>query len=433
MTNWIQEYFNENFIFLTTIFCSYFIVTVKSAVDFSMKRQMTVNMTILLAISITKKSLEYFEVSGSAGVGVLILSLFFYSIKPLPMAGLICMTNKEDLKVYIPAAVNSLLYMMQFLANIDITIAQSPDSVYSMMESKAIITEWVYWFIFLFKANMKFYEVRNKNGLAAFLFISMLMSATIMDNAGIRDDILIKAYAISFLMYYLVIHVRISQQLNDEKDLKLREQRLSLMLSQIQPHFLYNTLNTITALCRTEPRLAEETTIKFSKFLRENMYSIGGNDMHPFLQELEHINIYLDIEKLRFGDRVNVEYDIKSTDFNVPTLTLQPIVENAVKHGICNRIEGGTVRIATEKRGNDNVITISDNGTGFLFEEVMNDGKEHIGIHNANERLKNTLNTEMEIDSLIGRGTTVTIVIPGEKKKSVKKQGERREIYSIGR
>ena len=132
-----------------------------------------------------------------------------------------------------------------------------------------------------------------------------------------------------------------------EKDLKLREQRLSLMLSQIQPHFLYNTLNTITALCRVNPKLAEETTIKFSGYLRENMYSMGENYTNPFSKELDHTNIYLDIEKLRFGDRVKVEYDIKSDDFNMPTLTLQPIVENAVKHGICSKLEGGTIKIST--------------------------------------------------------------------------------------
>ena len=80
------------------------------------------------------------------------------------------------------------------------------------------------------------------------------------------------------------------------------------------------------------------------------MYSMGENHTHPFSQELEHTNIYLDIEKLRFGNRVKVEYDIKSDDFNMPVLSLQPIVENAVKHGICKKLEGGTIKISTEKK-----------------------------------------------------------------------------------
>lgn len=205
------------------------------------------------------------------------------------------------------------------------------------------------------------------------------------------------------------------------------------MLSQIQPHFLYNTLNTITALCRANPKLAEETTIKFSGYLRENMYSMGENDTQLFSKELEHTNIYLDIEKLRFGDRVNVEYDIKSSDFDMPTLTLQPIVENAVKHGICKKLEGGTIKISTEKKGRDYIITISDNGIGFEVESALNDGKEHVGIRNVKERLKSIVNAELEITSFIGIGTIVKIIIHGERKKLRLEKGERREILSIGR
>lgn len=248
-----------------------------------------------------------------------------------------------------------------------------------------------------------------------------------------RPGILNESYATAFLFYYLVIHVQISQQVNEEKEIKLREQRISLMLSQIQPHFLYNTLNTITALCRANPKLAEETTIKFSGYLRENMYSMGENDTQLFSKELEHTNIYLDIEKLRFGDRVNVEYDIKSSDFDMPTLTLQPIVENAVKHGICKKLEGGTIKISTEKKGRDYIITISDNGIGFEVESALNDGKEHVGIRNVKERLKSIVNAELEITSFIGIGTIVKIIIHGERKKLRLEKGERREILSIGR
>ena len=259
------------------------------------------------------------------------------------------------------------------------------------------------------------------------------MTANMIESTGISAGILNETYAVAFLFYYLVIHVHMSQQVNEEKDLKLREQRLSLMLSQIQPHFLYNTLNTITALCRVNPKLAEETTIKFSGYLRENMYSMGENDTNPFSKELDHTNIYLDIERLRFGDRVKVEYDIKSDDFNMPTLTLQPIVENAVKHGICSKLEGGTIKISTEKKGRDHIITIEDNGTGFEIDKALNDGRPHVGIHNVKERLKSMVRAEMEIISFIGIGTTVRIIIPGERKNTRLEIGERREILSFGR
>mgnify|MGYP002277624534 CR=1 FL=1 len=268
--------------------------------------------------------------------------------------------------------------------------------------------------------DLKFYRNTKVNPLSAFFAILWLMTANIMD-------------AVIFLFYYLTLHVQISQQINEEKEIKLKEQRMSLMLSQIQPHFLYNTLNIITALCRINPKLAEETTIKFSKYLRENMHNMGKNDTHLFSKELEHTNIYLDIEKLRFGDRVKVEYDIKTEDFNMPTLTLQPIVENAVKHGICNKVEGGTIKISTEKKGKDHIITISDNGIGFEIGKALNDGKPHVGIQNVKERLKTIVDAELEITSFIGIGTVVKIIIPEKRKNMRLESGKRREILSIGR
>ncbi len=431
--NHIQTYLIDNFIFLMIIVSTYFIVSMKSSVDKSLKIHMAVNMTLLLLISINGFYMDSLKISGSTGINAVLSEIFYYGTKPLPMVALISMADKSTKKNYIPAVINLLVYVSYYILNRNSVMSEPVMQLHGPIGYFYIVTEWVYWIIFLSVLNIRFYRESNNNPLGIFLYISVLMTANIMDSCGIKEGILIKTYAVAFLLYYLIIHVHISQQVNEEKDIKLREQRLSMMLSQIQPHFLYNTLNTITALCRANPKLAEETTVKFSKYLRENMYSMETSDTHPFERELEHIKIYLEIEKLRFGDRLNVEYDIKSKDFSVPVLTLQPIVENAVKHGICKRLEGGTVKIETRKEGRDNIIVISDNGEGFDPEEKLNDGKEHIGIQNANERLKNTVKTEMEIYSMVGVGTRVTIVIPGEKVKIKQFRGDRREIHSIGR
>lgn len=431
--NYIQVYIMDNFIFLMIIVSTYFIVSMKSSVDKSLKIHMIVNMTLLLLMSINSFYLDYLKELGSTGINVVISQIFYYVTKPLPMVALISMADKNTKRNYIPAVINALVYIVYYFYNSNIVIYEQVMRPQGPVGYFYIITEWVYWIIFLSILNIRFYRESNNNPLGIFLYISVLMTANIIDSTGIRHGMLVKVYAVAFLLYYLIIHVHISQQVNEEKDIKLREQRLSMMLSQIQPHFLYNTLNTITALCRANPKLAEETTVKFSRYLRENMYNMETYDTHPFERELDHIKIYLEIEKLRFGDRLNVEYDIKSTDFHVPVLTLQPIVENAVKHGICKRLEGGTVKIETRKEGRDDIIIISDNGEGFEPETVLNDDREHIGIQNANERLKNTVKTEMEIYSLVGVGTRVTIVIPGEKIKIKQFRGDRREIHSIGR
>lgn len=430
---YLQSYLIENYIFIAMVIGTFFIASMKSAVDKFLKRQLVINMSLLLILSIIEFYLDYHKNQVSIGKNYILLKLIYYSLKPLIIAIVVSVMKPKNKFIYIPAVLNFLFYCSLILNNRLFSFDFLNSFGSELWKHSYIVTNWIYWIIFLFVLDFKFYRNTKANPLLAFFAILWLMSANVIDAIGLKMGIMNHTYAVVFLFYYLVVHVQISQQINEEKEIKLKEQRMSLMLSQIQPHFLYNTLNTITALCRINPKLAEETTIKFSKYLRENMHNMGKNDTQLFSKELEHTNIYLDIEKLRFGDRVKVEYDIKTEDFNMPTLTLQPIVENAVKHGICNKVEGGTIKISTEKKGKDHIITISDNGIGFEMGKALNDGRTHVGIQNVKERLKTIVDAELEITSFIGIGTVVKIIIPGKKKYMRLESGKRREILSIGR
>ena len=187
-----------------------------------------------------------------------------------------------------------------------------------------------------------------------------------------------------------------------------------LMLSQIQPHFLYNALAVIRDLCRADPELAEEATVKFSKYLRGNMDSLRSKKTVPFARELEHTRGYLEIEQLRFEDKLAVVYDVQCTDFQLPTLTLQPIVENAVRHGVRKNDDGrGTVTIATREYPGCYEITVTDDGPGFDPEKPRKDTKRaHVGIQNVRERIKNISGGTLEIQSIPGEGTSATIALP---------------------
>lgn len=430
---YLQNYLVENYILIAMVIGMYFVLSMKSAVDIFIKKRMAINMTLLLVLSIAEFYMNYLKDHGMVGVPIMLTGIIYYALKPVVMATVINIIESKNKFIYIPAVANFIYYCVAFYFNRVFYFTDNGNLELGIIGHGFIVTDWVYWIILLFILNMKFYKKIDVNPLGAFFCISCLMTANIMESMDIKAGILTQTYATAFLFYYLVIHVYISQHVNEEKEIKLREQKLSLMLSQIKPHFLYNTLNTITALCRANPKLAEETTIKFSRYLRENMHSMGENHIHSFSDELEHTNIYLDIEKLRFGDRIKIEYDIKTADFDIPKLTIQPIVENAVKHGICKKLEGGTVKISTEKKGRDYIITISDDGIGFEIDKIINDGKPHVGIQNVHERLKNIVKAEMDITSLVGFGTTVKITIPGERKKVRLEGGDRREILSIGR
>lgn len=209
------------------------------------------------------------------------------------------------------------------------------------------------------------------------------------------------------LFYYIWLHLQFARE--HERAL-LAEQRIQIMMTQIQPHFLYNTLSTIQALCRSNPEKAFETTEKFGTYLRQNIASLSQPNLIPVEKELEHTKIYTEIEELRF-DNIKVIYDVNDTNFNIPALTIQPIVENAIKHGIRIR-EEGVVTVSINQKENSHEIIIEDNGKGFDTNIIKQSEGEHIGIRNVEERLRKMCGGKLSIDSKEGIGTKISIIIP---------------------
>jgi len=196
------------------------------------------------------------------------------------------------------------------------------------------------------------------------------------------------------------------------------EAEVQIMVSQIRPHFVYNTLSSIAILCDIDPGTAKEAAIVFAKYLRANMDALKQKAPVPFSVELEHLKNYLYIEKLRFADALNVEYDIRTTDFELPILSIQPLVENAVKHGVGMKKYGGTVKIVSKETDTAYVVEVSDDGVGFDPEEVCkkqemkSEGRSHVGMENTRKRLKDMCGADIEIESRIGEGTTARVIIP---------------------
>ena len=194
------------------------------------------------------------------------------------------------------------------------------------------------------------------------------------------------------------------------------QMKVDLMLSQIQPHFLFNALYVIQEICHTDPELAAAEIGNFSRYLRHNMSSIAINSPIPFTEELQHAKRYVQLQQLRFGNKLDVLFDIQCKDFMMPTLTLQPIVENAIRYGVRQNEEGmGTVHVSTTEHDDWYEITVKDNGPGFIPGQAVNDNMSHVGLENVRERLKRISGGRLVINSVIGEGTTVKIVIPKEK------------------
>lgn len=209
----------------------------------------------------------------------------------------------------------------------------------------------------------------------------------------------------------LILYINIQAENARRQEAKLAEGRVVTMLSQIQPHFMYNTLASINDMASGNPEL-QQAIVTFANYLRTNMDSLAQEGPIPFEKELEHVRQYLWLEKMRFGGKLHVVYDISATRFSVPVLTVQLIVENAVLHGVTAKVKGGTVTISTEEDDRSFRVMVADDGVGFDPRQAQGDGRSHVGLANVRARLAAVCGGRLIINSAPGTGTTVVIEIP---------------------
>ena len=193
---------------------------------------------------------------------------------------------------------------------------------------------------------------------------------------------------------------------------ELKESRVAIMLSQIQPHFIYNTLGTIERMCLKDPQKANELVRNFSLYLRGNFSELDSITPIRFAEELKHVEHYANIEKVRFPD-MNIEYEIEATEFVLAALSVQPLVENAIKHGLMRLETGGTVVIRSYETPTHFCVSVTDDGVGF-DPELPIDEKKHVGLRNIRGRLNAMVNGDLILESKPGVGTKAVIMIPKE-------------------
>ena len=204
-------------------------------------------------------------------------------------------------------------------------------------------------------------------------------------------------------------------RLETEKNIveaELKESRVAIMLSQIQPHFIYNTLGTIERMCLKDPQKANELVRNFSLYLRGNFSELDSMTPIRFAEELKHVEYYASIEKVRFPD-MSIEYDVETTAFVLPALSVQSLVENAIKHGLMRLETGGTVVIRSYETPTHFCVEVKDDGVGFDTNLPI-DEKKHVGLRNIRGRLKAMVDGDLILESKPGVGTKAVIMIPKE-------------------
>ena len=189
---------------------------------------------------------------------------------------------------------------------------------------------------------------------------------------------------------------------------KIDDQQAGLMVLQMRPHFIYNTMMSIYYLCVEDPERAQKVILDFSQYLRKNFTAISKEEPIPFEEELEHARAYLAVEQVRFEGELNVEYDTPYTDFSLPPLTLQPLVENSVKHGVDPELDPLTIYVSTEKTGSGYDVIVADTGPGF----GSSDGTEgnRVALSNLSKRLAR-YGGSLSVKDREGGGSVVTLHI----------------------
>lgn len=256
--------------------------------------------------------------------------------------------------------------------------------------------------------------------------IAVLLTGIKIYYVGELDsDMLMEIFVACFMFFcsYLLAKVLIQySQDNLAALMKSNEEamnnELAFLQAQIKPHFLYNAINTIVSFCYTDSEKAAKLLANFSKYLRL-IFDFDNKSMRvPLEREIEVIKAYVEIEKARFGELINVEYDIDSEllSLEIPSFCIQPLVENAIKHGLCKKEAGGTVFISVQKSEGMLIIRVSDTGKGMSVEKLnklrnINNESEGVGFFNVCRRVKGWKDAQIDIQSEKDKGTVVTIKI----------------------
>mgnify|MGYP003295643250 CR=1 FL=1 len=231
-----------------------------------------------------------------------------------------------------------------------------------------------------------------------------------------------------FLFIYMLIYLFIDFTEKESKVLLLQIQaerlktelelsRVRTMIAQMQPHFLYNALASIQEIIYDDPDYASRVVGDFATYLRGAVRAMSDVQLIPFSEELKNIKAYVEIEKVRMGKKLMVEYEIQDNTFDIPPISIQPLVENAIRHGIYERgLAGGKVTIKSYDTAENHIIQVIDNGVGFdvaaISKEVDEGKRDSVGMKNLMSRLNMVLQATVDIQSTIGIGTTVTVTIP---------------------
>ena len=379
-------------------------------------RRVLLIITALLLALILQDVLQFlFEGDPTHILARTISSVVGYSLRPAVIV--LFFTLLDDplprWPLWLLTGLNAAIYCTAFLpVNIAFTYSPNSDFIRGPLGYSCHVVSFglLAW---LMIRTVLLFRKKNKAGVlipilnAGILLAAALADGMVRSNVGVSFVTL--ATVNSSLFFYVWLHL---QYVREHEQALMAEHRIRIMISQIQPHFLFNTLTTIQALCDEDPSRAAWVTQRFAAYLRQNLDALDQASLIPFAKELEHTRIYAEIEQVRFPS-IHITYAIETEDFSLPALTVQPLVENAIRHGV-RILDHGEITVSTRRQGGAVLVEIRDNGRGFDPETVLTEEGSHIGLRNVRERVEKLCGGVLHIRSAPGEGACITLEIPAE-------------------
>ena len=378
------------------------------------KRRLLIE-TILLVLTLVLQNYTEYRLETELSLPFLriVVGIFGYCVRPLALAMFCSIFDKQKSPkaVWILILINALIHFTALFCGVCFTIDEDNIFHRGPLGFTCHIVSAILLIYLVYLTLREYRMVRKRDMIipvlnAVVIIVSVILDSVIYDEKAPASFLTIAVATVS-VFYYIWLHMQFVRE--HEEDLKAR-QRIQIMMSQIQPHFLYNTIATLKAMCKKDPDQAAELTEYFGTYLRQNLDSLSTVGRIPFEKELDHTRIYANIEMVRF-ENIEVHYNIEDTNFTIPPLTLQPIVENAIRHGVRIR-EKGLVKVSTAYENGWHEISVSDNGVGFDTQNPGDSEGMHIGLKNVSERIEQMCGGTVNVESRKGEGTTVVIRIP---------------------
>lgn len=319
--------------------------------------------------------------------------------------------------IVLPAVVSGLIYLLSpFFHGLAFQIDAQNNFDRGPLGYTIFLVLLFYVFL-LFLYSVRLFRDRDAHqGAIVLLIVVMTVVTSLLEVENLVTHKSTAVTALGILLYYnylLSIHQTRTHEALAEQRVQIERDKIQMLQLQIHPHFIFNSLHVIKSLIRRDPERAMDALIDFSDYLRSHIDVIRSDRLIPFSSELEHLQAYLALELADGIRNIQVEYQLEETEFLIPALAVQPIVENAIRHGLGSR--GGVVRLSTCRSGEDYLITVEDNGAGMGASTSQERQWLGVGIENVRTRLKMQCGGSLSYRTS-PEGTVAVIRIPADHK-----------------